>query len=867
MHLASLYVLVHARGLTRLKTKLNIIKKSLTGVNSSLSMFSTAATTAFLAAGAAMALALHQSVKFEKQLAMVATMLNGPAKKTLEGYAVGLQKLSKTYGESTETLSKDLYDILSASVDASDALYVLEVSARAATAGMTTTAVSADAITTILNAFNMSASRAAEVSDLLFQTVKKGKLTYEELGNNIGKLASTAAIAGVSLEEMMATISTVTRQGLKADRAMNSIVGALRAFLKPTKDAAIYAKQLGIDMSIAGLKAEGLAGIFKKFNGLTEQQVARLIPNIRGLKAIAAALADTEGYANDLELMYISLGATEEAYYKQVGTGAYMLKQLKEEALGLFKTLGQQLLPVLKKALTFLINLTQALSNNSTAILRTTKNIASTVLWLAKWVIGLKILVSIVRVLPALLLSVAGASKLVSAALAAIVAHPVVAAITAIVAVVGLLILKYLDLEKILKTTSQKIGEWAENNRKKIQKEMEYLDKVRKDQISALGLLTETSTLNKKDDKTEEDIQRLAQIKAELTAIRGVYASIYDKIISGELNATEARKEANAAVKEAGKQEIKLALMRAESDIALDKQAMRELDELKGSDEERAEAQLQIQQSLIQNLEVLKVLKEKMATVDELQDRADKDRIKKKKEREESIQRNKLIAARDSALEQSTEDNKIWNNAYDKLNKERLSKSALLDIEMAKELEDAGAVKIKQTEAEQQAQTAIIKKYAILQKKVKIEEDKKAREQAKKEQDKKDKIQLIGLQKQLTLSSSLYDTFFGLLPQKMKTAIEDSNMLEKVKEKFGEFSPEVGVFENAMREKGKGQNTGQFEGIGDIWKRIQSAAARPEMKYQKEMLSITKDLGEDSRKTRVAIEAIQNKGLVATAAP
>lgn len=49
---------------------------------------------------------------------------------------------------------------------------ILEVSAKAAVGGVTDTATAADAITTVLNAYKMSASEAGTVSDMLFMTAQ-----------------------------------------------------------------------------------------------------------------------------------------------------------------------------------------------------------------------------------------------------------------------------------------------------------------------------------------------------------------------------------------------------------------------------------------------------------------------------------------------------------------------------------------------------------------------------------------------------------------------------------------------------------------------------------------------------------------------
>jgi len=302
----------------------------------------------FLVIGAGMAYGVYQAVKFEQQLAMVSTMLDKTSMDHLPEYSQGLRRLSKEFGESTATLSKGLYDILSASIAPAKAMNVLETSAKSAVAGMTTTAVSADAITTILNSYGMAAEQAGIVSDKLFATVKKGKLTYSELAGSVGKVAATAAIAGLSLNEMLASIATITRAGISADQAMTAVVGTLRSFLKPTDEAKKLAAELGFTMDTTTLQAIGLTGVYEKLNGLSAEQLAVLFPNIRGLKGVAAAMQDLAGNARDLLAVENSLGSTEEAYGKMRNTAAFQLAQLKQGFLDLVRTIGTGLLPAVK---------------------------------------------------------------------------------------------------------------------------------------------------------------------------------------------------------------------------------------------------------------------------------------------------------------------------------------------------------------------------------------------------------------------------------------------------------------------------------------------------------------------------------------
>ena len=302
---------------------------------------------AVLSAGAMVA-SIKIAADFEKQMANVGTMLDEVGMQRMPEFSQGVRRLAKEMGESTETLSKGLYDILSASVAPAEAMQVLEASSRAATAGLTDTGVSADAIMTILNSYQIAASDAADVSDLLFAIVKRGKTTFGELAPAIGQVASTGAIAGLSLEEMGASLATMTRAGLRTDEAVTSLNNLLRAFIKPTSDATKAAAELGITLNTETLRTEGLAGVMKKLSGASAEQLGRILPNIRGMKGMAAALQDVEGFTSDLELMTNRAGGTQEAFAKQTDTATFAIGQMNESIKDLGRVIGTEFLPVVQ---------------------------------------------------------------------------------------------------------------------------------------------------------------------------------------------------------------------------------------------------------------------------------------------------------------------------------------------------------------------------------------------------------------------------------------------------------------------------------------------------------------------------------------
>ena len=97
---------------------------------------------------------------------------------------------------------------------------ILEVSAKAAVGGLTETETAADAVTTILNAYKMSAEEAGTVSDQLFTTVRLGKTTFGELGASIAQVAPIAAAYGISIDQVLGAVASLTKQGTPTAQAM-----------------------------------------------------------------------------------------------------------------------------------------------------------------------------------------------------------------------------------------------------------------------------------------------------------------------------------------------------------------------------------------------------------------------------------------------------------------------------------------------------------------------------------------------------------------------------------------------------------------------------------------------------------------------
>jgi len=306
------------------------------------------AKVATAALGAATVASIKAFSSFEEQLANISTMLDETSMKYMPSYERALKQMAVEFGESTKTLSKGLYDILSASVAPAKAIDVLTASVKAAKAGMTDTGVAADALTTIINSYGMAAEDADRISDVLFAVVKRGKTTFAELAPKIGMVSSIASTAGLSLEELGAALSTMTRAGLQTDIAITSLRGVLNSFLKPGEEAIRVARQFGLEMNSTTLQAEGLTGVLEKLKGASAEQLAAIFPNVRALSGMAAMLKNVKEQAEDLKFMMNATGLTQQAYEKMTRTLAHTLRRLWQVIKIVSVAVGERFAPAVK---------------------------------------------------------------------------------------------------------------------------------------------------------------------------------------------------------------------------------------------------------------------------------------------------------------------------------------------------------------------------------------------------------------------------------------------------------------------------------------------------------------------------------------
>ena len=290
-----------------------------------------------ISAATAFAKAAKSSYDFEKEfrknMLEVAT-ISTQVTDDMTGFMNQVMSITQEIPIKAPEAAKALYSIVSAGHDGADGMKILEVSAKAAVGGLTETETAADAITTILNAYKMSAEEAGTVSDQLFTTVRLGKTTFGELGASIAQVAPIAAAYGISIDQVLGAVASLTKQGTPTAQAMTQIRAVIQGTAGELGDAAFQGRTFQEALQLIYEKAGGSASKMKEMLGTDEGLAATLALTGKNAKAAANDLGELQG----------SLGATEAAFEKMADAADNQLTLLANNVQAYLRPMGERIL-------------------------------------------------------------------------------------------------------------------------------------------------------------------------------------------------------------------------------------------------------------------------------------------------------------------------------------------------------------------------------------------------------------------------------------------------------------------------------------------------------------------------------------------
>jgi TP901 family phage tail tape measure protein len=298
--------------------------------------------------------AIKLSVDFEKSMSLIAGLV-GIASDEIKVMGDAILDMAGSVGKAPGELADALYFITSAGItDTTNALDTLDVSARAATAGLGTTKDIADLATSVMNAYSPGLYSAAVATDTLVAAVREGKAEASEFAPAMGKVIPVAAAFGVKFQDVAATMASLTRQGAAAGTSAIYLRQVLNSLLDPTVKAQEKLKEVGLsgEKLRSVIQQEGLLSglmLLKQGFGDNAEAISQVFGNVRAMTAVFGLLgpnlAANEQIFADLAN---NAGDTDKAFEKAQETLGYKFSAASAEAKVSLIQLGDSMSPVIK---------------------------------------------------------------------------------------------------------------------------------------------------------------------------------------------------------------------------------------------------------------------------------------------------------------------------------------------------------------------------------------------------------------------------------------------------------------------------------------------------------------------------------------
>lgn len=344
---------VNTQGVSNLNTQLNNTQRSarttrqeVTQTTSAFSNMAQGIMATYAALGViqsgfnqfqqVLAATVGKAIKFEYELAKIQTVISDNTKAASD-LAPQINRLTQEFGQDRSDVAKTYFDVIaSGAVEASKATYIVTEAQRLATASFTDSATAGTALLSTLTAYNMDATQASKVSDVLFSAMKDGRIRMADFANGMGQVSPMAALLGVKLEELSGGISALS---LTTDpsESLTLFRNVLVKLLNPTEAMKTRFKELGITAIDATIRTDGLQKTLKRLitdtNGaaFSTMKLSEMFSDQQAIAGAASLSTEKVGKAWESSTQHAidSFGGVTDGISKVSNTAQFKMNQLR----------------------------------------------------------------------------------------------------------------------------------------------------------------------------------------------------------------------------------------------------------------------------------------------------------------------------------------------------------------------------------------------------------------------------------------------------------------------------------------------------------------------------------------------------------
>ncbi len=282
--------------------------------------------------------ALGNAVRFVADLNDSLAKLQAIAGATSEEM-VALEAAARNVGKTTSVSALEAVEALTilaqAGLNANESMNALDAVVQLSVGGVASLDASAKLLTSTMQAFNIGTEQAINLADLFLQAVNRSKLTVEGLNTAFNFAGQTAAAAGLSVEELIASFGALSNAGVAVSTQGTAVRQTIASLIEPTAKSEKVFARLGLTFDelnplsndwitiLQRLRDSGFgaAEAFEAFERRTASGVIALVQGVDEIEELNTALQ--EGGAAGK-----AFGARQESLSQQSARLANNLREL-----------------------------------------------------------------------------------------------------------------------------------------------------------------------------------------------------------------------------------------------------------------------------------------------------------------------------------------------------------------------------------------------------------------------------------------------------------------------------------------------------------------------------------------------------------
>lgn len=254
------------------------------------------------------------AMDFETTMAQIEALVGVPKDEMADLEAAAL-RMGREFGVSAAEAGEGLFFLKSAGLDTVTAIETLEATAMASAMGLGEMSDLANTSTTAMSNFGLTATQAY---DNIAMAAKLAKADPAELGRILNNNSSSAALVGMSYEDLGASLALLTRKFGDSRKAGTGMEGILRKLVKPSQMAKDMLDQIGVsaeefkDMMAADMPGalQTLDAAFAESGVSQSEWLGKVFEDGEAIKA-AAAIIQTSG--SEIEEVFGGMAESEGA--------------------------------------------------------------------------------------------------------------------------------------------------------------------------------------------------------------------------------------------------------------------------------------------------------------------------------------------------------------------------------------------------------------------------------------------------------------------------------------------------------------------------------------------------------------------------